>query len=147
MDSGDGHSAFADGCGATLDRSRADIASGKNSWKTRFERSGAAFVFAPGWCFSDIGTGLDESLAVPLDFRRQPLCAWARADHGKHRGGSNDSALACLGIFQFDLFQLFSARHFANLSLLADLDVFASLHPTRKIVRHLVGNVVSPNDK
>src|SRR6266568_3739628 len=47
-------------------------------------------------------------------------------------------ALACLGIFQFDLFQLFSTGHFTDLSVVENLDVFASLYPTRKIVRHLV---------
>ena len=55
MDSGDGHSAFADSRCATLHRSRADIAGGKDSRKTRFKRSGAAFVFAPRWCFRDVG--------------------------------------------------------------------------------------------
>ena len=147
MDSGDGHSAFANSRCATLHRSRANVAGCKNSRKTRFKRSGTVFVFAPRWCFSDLGTGFDESFLVPLDFRRQPLCAWASADHGKHRRRSNDSSLACFGIFQFDLFQLFSAGHFADLSVVKNLDVFTSLHPTRKIVRHLAGNVVSPNDK
>ena len=147
MDSGDGHSAFADSRCATLYRSRADVAGGKDSRKTRFKRSGAAFVFAPRWGFRNLGTSFDESFFVSLNFRRQPLCAWACANHGKHRRRSNDSTLACLGIFQFDLFQLFSAGHFADLSVVENLNVFTGLHPTRKIVRHLAGNVVSPNDK
>ena len=147
MDSGDGHSAFADSRGAALHGSRTNIASGKNSWKTRFKRSGAAFVFAPRRCFHDVATRFDESFFVSLNFRRQPLCARAGADHGKHRRRPNDSALACLGIFQFDLFQLFAAGHFPDLSIAENLDVFAGLYPTRKIVRHLVGNVVAPSDK
>jgi hypothetical protein len=147
VDSGHGHSAFANRRGTTLDRSGADVASCKDSGETRFERSGAAFVFAPRWSFSDLGTSFNESFFVPLNFRRQPRCAWASANHGKHSRRSNHSALACLGIFQFDLFQLLSAGHFADLRVVEDLDVFAGLHPTRKIVRHLVGNVVSPNDK
>src|SRR4029077_18560745 len=99
MDSGDGHSAFADSRCATLHRSGADIAGGKDSRKTRFERSGTAFVFAPRWGFDDIATSFDESFLVSLNFLRQPLCAWPSANHGKHRRRSNDSALACLGIF------------------------------------------------
>src|SRR6476646_5238207 len=147
MDSGDGHSAFANSRCATLDRSRANVAGGKDSWKTRFKRSGAVFVFAPRWCFGDIATSFDESFFVPLNFCRQPVCAWAGTDHRKDSRRSNDSALACLGVFQFDLLQLFSAGHFSDLSVVKNLNVFASLHPTRKIVRHLAANVVSPNDK
>src|SRR4029077_755278 len=147
MDSGDGHSAFANRRGATLHRSRADVAGCKDSGETRFERSGSPLVFAPRWRFDDVATSFDESFLVPLDFRRQPVCAWASTDHGKHRGRPNNSALARLGIFKFDLFQLFSAGHFADLRIVENLDVFTSLHPTRKIVRHLVGNVISPNDK
>ena len=45
MDSGDGHSAFADSRGATLHRSGADVAGCKDSWKTRFERSGVDVCF------------------------------------------------------------------------------------------------------
>jgi hypothetical protein len=109
MDSGDGHSSFANRRGATLHRSRADVASCKDSRETRFKRSGAVFVFAPRWGFRDLGSSFDESFFVPLNFRRQPLRAWAGADHGKNGRRSHNSALACLGIFQFDLFQLFSA--------------------------------------
>ena len=76
MDSGHGHSAFANRRGATFHGSRADVASGKDSRETRLKRSGAAFVFAPRRGFRDLGTGFDESFLVPLDFRRQPLCAW-----------------------------------------------------------------------
>ena len=132
MDSGDGHSAFADSRCATLHRSRADVAGGKDSGETRFKRSGAAFVFAPRWGFRDVATSFDESFFVPLNFRRQPLCAWAGADHGKNRRRLNDSALACLGIFQFDLFQLFSAGHFADLSVVENLNVFTGPPPDAK---------------
>src|SRR5215208_563200 len=136
MDSSDGHSAFANRRGATLDRSGADVASCKDSGETRFERSGPPFVFAPRWGFSDVATSFNESFFVSLNFRRQPVGAWASPNHGKNRRRSNDSALACLTIFQFDLFQLFSAGHFADLGVEEYLDVFAGLYPTRKIVRH-----------
>src|SRR5207248_1612199 len=105
------------------------------------------FTFAPSWCLRDLCAGLDKAFLVSFDLWRQPLCAWTGADHGKHGRRANDSALACLGIFQFDLFQLFSAGHFADLSVIENLNVFAGLHPTRKIVRHFVSNVISPNDK
>jgi hypothetical protein len=67
MDSGDGHSAFADRRCATLHRSRSDIAGCKNSWKTGFKWSGAAFVFTPRWCFCHVATSLDESFLVTFD--------------------------------------------------------------------------------
>src|SRR4029450_2434476 len=50
-----------------------------------------------------------------------------------------------LGIFQFDLLQLFSAGHFADLRLVEDVDVRARFHASRKIDRHL--HIISPNEK
>ena len=103
------------------------------------------FVRLPRWCVGDVRAGFDESFGVALDFRWQPVGARSGADHGKNGRCSDNSAFASVRIFQFDLFQLFSARHFADLGLVKDLDVVAGLHPTGKIVRHL--HTVSPNEK
>src|SRR4029077_2958078 len=87
----------------------------------------------------------DESFGIALDFRWQPFGARFGADHGKNGRRSNDAAFARLGIFQFDFFQLFRARHFADLGLVENLDVAVGFYPTRKVVRHL--HTVSPNEK
>ena len=73
------------------------------------------FVRMPRWRPGDASSGFDESFVVALDFRWQPFSAWFRADHGKDSRRSNLSALACLRIFQLDLFELFSAKHLADL--------------------------------
>src|SRR6266536_2285518 len=147
LHAGYSHAAFTDGRGAAFNRAGADVAGCKDSRKTSFKRSWLSFASMPRRCFSHVRTGLDESFVISFDLCGQPLRAWAGADHRKHGRRPNDSALACLGIFQFDLFQLFSAEHFADLRVVENLDVFTGLHPTRKIVRHLVANVVSPNEK
>src|SRR4029453_3526097 len=147
MDSGDGHSAFADRRCATLHRSRADVAGGKDSGKTCFKRSGAAFVSAPRWCFSDIGTSLDESLIVPLDFRWQPLCAWAGANHLKDRWRFDSATLPCFRVFQFDLLELLVAKHLSNLCSIKNFYVRLGLHATCEVVGHFFGNVIAANDE
>jgi len=72
----------------------------------RAERVAACFP-RHGWGFSDLGTGFNESFFVPLDFRGNHS-VHGRAPIMENTGRrSNDSALARLGIFQFDLFKLF----------------------------------------
>src|SRR5690242_16137161 len=134
MNSRDRHSAFADSSGATLHRSGAYIAGGKDSWKTRFKRSRAALVFAPRRCFHDVVPSFDETFFVSLNLRRQPVCAWAGANHRKNGRRPYDLAFAGFCILQLDLFQLFSAGHLADLSVVENLNVFAGLHSTRKII-------------
>src|SRR5256884_5840556 len=93
------------------------------------------------------GPGLDESFGVALDFRRQPVRAWSRADHGKHSRRSNVSAFAVLRIFQLDFFEFFPAKHFADLRLVKDLNVLTRLHSTREVVRHFVSDVFPANNE
>src|SRR5262249_8521525 len=105
----------ADGGGASFDRTGADVAGCKNPGKTGFEWSGSPFVFAPRWRVSDFGAGFNESFLVALDFRRQPLCAWASADHRKYRRRFDCLALSCFCVFQLDLLESLVAEHFSNL--------------------------------
>src|SRR5207245_1608646 len=121
------------------------FARSKNSWQTCFKPAGLMFTRLPGWRRGHAGPGFDESFVVALDFGRQPVRAWAGADHGKHSRRSNLSAFAVLRIFQLDLFELFSTRHFADLRLVKDLNVLTRLHPTSERVRHLVGNAFPAN--
>ncbi len=50
----------------------------------------------------------------------------------KTAGVSHHAALAGLSVFQFDFFELFSAKHFADLRLAKDLNVCARLAPVAK---------------
>src|SRR5437879_4740680 len=147
LDIGRSHAAFADCGGTTFHRAGAHIARSKNSWQTCFKRTGLMFTRLPGWRRGHAGPGFDESFVVALDFGRQPVRAWACADHGKHSRRSNLSAFAVLRIFQLDLFELFSAKHFADLRLVKDLNVLTRLHSTREVVRHFVSDVFSSNDE
>src|ERR1700757_3803281 len=143
MNSRDGHPALADSRGATLDGPGTHIAGCENSWKTGFERSGSPFVFAPCWCFSDVRTGLDESLLVTLNFRRQPFCAWASADHRKDRRRFNRATLSCFCVFQLDLLKPLVTEHLANFCSIKNLDVRLRLHAAREVVGHLFRNVIA----
>src|SRR5262249_24920992 len=105
------------------------------------------FTSLPRGRCSDTRSSFDEAFIVTVDLWRQPFRAWFRADHGKNSRRSNGSALICLRIFQFDLFEAPSASHLADLCLIEDLNIFACLYTTREIIRHLVGNVFPANNK
>src|SRR5438045_8939746 len=105
------------------------------------------FTRPPGWRRGHAGPGFDESVVVALDFGRQPVRAWACANHGKHSRRSNRSALAGLRIFQLDLFERFSTGHFADLRLVKDLNVLTRLHSTSEVVRHCVSDVFPATDE
>ena len=89
----------------------------------------------------------DKSFLVPLDFRRQPLCAWTSADHRENGRGltTRRSPVRC---FPIRLAPAFCRRTSLRISVRRESRCFRlRLHATRKVVRHLVGNVISPNDK
>ena len=88
------------------------------------------FVRLPRGRLGDANPGFDESFVVALNFLRQPFSAWFRADHGKDSRRSNLSALAGLRVFQLDLFELFSAKHLADLRLIKNLNVLLHLNPS-----------------
>src|SRR5437016_2015047 len=105
------------------------------------------FTRLPGRRRGHAVPSFNESFVVALDFGREPVRAWSCADHGKHRRRSTRSAFAVLRIFQFDLFELFPAEHFADLRLVKDLNILTRLHSTREVVRHFVSDVFSSNDE
>ncbi len=64
LHAGDGHAAFADGGGATFDRTGTHIADRENTRAAGFERSGQALVRFPRRRVGHIHSSLDESLGV-----------------------------------------------------------------------------------
>src|SRR5439155_8114493 len=130
LNTGNSHSTFADGRSTTFDRAGPDIACGKNSRKTGFERTGLAFVLFPSRRIRHGRSCLDESFVVAFDLEWQPLGAWVGSDHGKDRGCSDNAPLARLCIFQLGFFEHFVPRHFSNLGAIKNLDVPLHFHPS-----------------
>src|SRR5437660_1233029 len=143
----DGHAAFAHSSGTTFHRAGSHIACSENVRQAGLERAGRAFALFPGGRIRDERSGFDESFFVTLDLEWQPLRAWLGADHGKNRGRSDHAALGRLRILQLGFFEHFPAKHFSNLGVKENLDVFSRLHPSRKIARHVFEKIVTTDDE
>src|SRR6202789_4554311 len=69
------------------------------------------------------------------------------ADHGKNGGRLHGAPLVGLDVLQFHGFQVLIARHFTNLSVTENLDVFLRLYSERQVARHTLGEIGAANHK
>ena len=105
------------------------------------------FAATPERRISDGITGLDEASLVALDLRRQPLRARLGPNHGENGRCFDFAALSGLRVFELDRFQFLPAEHSSNFCAIENLDVLLRLDPTRKIIRHPLGEIVAAHDE
>src|SRR6476620_3984577 len=111
----DGHASSAYRSTASLHRTGPHIAGCKDPWAARLKRIGRTIRAFPRRGVCDRRTGFNKFPIVQEYFSRKPLCAWLRANHRKNGDGFHYSALACLGVCDFYLFEPNLPHHFPNL--------------------------------
>ena len=150
VDEGDGHSAFADGRGATLDGAVTNVAGGEESGYAGFEVIGSALKRPPGWQSAvgvEVGSGDEVAVFVTTDADGGgPFGVRLTAETKEEEAGVEGLLLASLIVRESDGAEHEVAVERGDLGVREYFDFWASLDAVDKVLGEGGFQTIAAND-